>query len=638
MRLKLQLAFFSALISCFVVGCGGGGGGSGDGGGSTVGPPANNPPTANAGADLTVDEHTVVQITGLGSDVDGDPITYSWAQTSGPAVALSSTSSPDVSFDAPAVDIDVTDDVILSLTVADSKGATATDEVTIHIESKDFLLFEAWDDTGSFRELFKYSTNPSSIIKLSADLVVGGTVTNYTLSPDGRFVAYIADQDADSLFELFVAATDGSNVVKINSPVSSIAGGIQTFKWSPDSTKIIYLQKVDSDSIFEVYLADRGGLSAIRISGDASGIVERRSNISWSPDGRFIAHRVIGGNGFPGLWVEVYDTSAASPSSMRVSPLDPPENASMGLGAYIWSPSSEFLFLVGDMETLQSFELYTVRPDGSDHTKVSVPLGAKGSVDAAGWSPSSDSIAYIADAIGPSIRELFSVSPDGTNSVKVSTPQDPSGEVHEFRWAPDGSKIAYSGTQDALQVVELFTALPDGTDKAKINSQLVANGNVGKFVWSPDSVNLSFIADAIQDETFEIFVGNAFGTSTLQISGPLVAPATASFPFLYDGWAADGSKLLYLVTENGVNRRLMVSDSSGSNITRIADEIPAGQWISRGGLWSADGSRVAYTGGNDADIILFLHVVGPDGANNVNVSELTSPFLSVEYDSLAWSP
>ena len=46
--------------------------------------PVNNPPIADAGPDQTVREFSQVKLVGSGSDPDGDTITYSWSQTSGP--------------------------------------------------------------------------------------------------------------------------------------------------------------------------------------------------------------------------------------------------------------------------------------------------------------------------------------------------------------------------------------------------------------------------------------------------------------------------------------------------------------------------------------------------------------------------
>jgi hypothetical protein len=64
----------------------------------------NQPPTANAGLDQTVDPGVLVQLNGGAStDPEGVPLTYTWTQTAGPAVVLSDAASAMPSFTAPAV-------------------------------------------------------------------------------------------------------------------------------------------------------------------------------------------------------------------------------------------------------------------------------------------------------------------------------------------------------------------------------------------------------------------------------------------------------------------------------------------------------------------------------------------------------
>ena len=64
----------------------------------------NHRPVANAGPDQTRDEGTLVTLNGTASnDPDGDTIGYSWSQTAGPSVTLSSANSPTPSFTAPLV-------------------------------------------------------------------------------------------------------------------------------------------------------------------------------------------------------------------------------------------------------------------------------------------------------------------------------------------------------------------------------------------------------------------------------------------------------------------------------------------------------------------------------------------------------
>jgi hypothetical protein len=91
--------------------------------------PVNHPPTANAGADQTVSAGTAVTMQGLGSDPDGDALTYAWSQISGPTVSLTGAATSTARFTAPSVTATTT--LTFRLTVNDGKGGTATDDVNV---------------------------------------------------------------------------------------------------------------------------------------------------------------------------------------------------------------------------------------------------------------------------------------------------------------------------------------------------------------------------------------------------------------------------------------------------------------------------------------------------------------------------
>jgi glucose/arabinose dehydrogenase len=72
-------------------------------GSNTAGPPPNLPPTANAGADSSVNINAAVTLSGSGSDPEGAAITYQWTQIGGAVVSVSGASTPTLTFTAPAM-------------------------------------------------------------------------------------------------------------------------------------------------------------------------------------------------------------------------------------------------------------------------------------------------------------------------------------------------------------------------------------------------------------------------------------------------------------------------------------------------------------------------------------------------------
>jgi len=96
-------------------------------------PLANALPTANAGADQTVNENDRVTLSGSGVDSDGSIVSYRWQQVAGPPVVIANPALPDTTFVAPAVTANT--GITLQLTVTDDMGGSGSDELTIFVNS-----------------------------------------------------------------------------------------------------------------------------------------------------------------------------------------------------------------------------------------------------------------------------------------------------------------------------------------------------------------------------------------------------------------------------------------------------------------------------------------------------------------------
>ncbi|MFC5583813.1 choice-of-anchor D domain-containing protein [Nitratireductor kimnyeongensis] len=103
----------------------------------TVSAPGNTPPTANAGSDATVAAGASVSLDGAASSANdvGQSLTYSWVQTSGPAVALTNATNVSPSFTAPALAIGDADEVLVFELEVNDGFATATDSVNITVSA-----------------------------------------------------------------------------------------------------------------------------------------------------------------------------------------------------------------------------------------------------------------------------------------------------------------------------------------------------------------------------------------------------------------------------------------------------------------------------------------------------------------------
>jgi len=126
-RYKSILVLSASLL---LTACGGGGGSDST---SNPPPPTNRAPSANAGLNQSVDELSAVTLDGsTSSDPDaGTTLTYTWEQTVGATVTLSSTTASQPTFDAPDVTVTNTPETLtFRLTVSDG-SLTASDLVDI---------------------------------------------------------------------------------------------------------------------------------------------------------------------------------------------------------------------------------------------------------------------------------------------------------------------------------------------------------------------------------------------------------------------------------------------------------------------------------------------------------------------------
>jgi hypothetical protein len=93
----------------------------------------NDPPTADAGPDQTVNEEEVVMLNGSNStDPEGDRLFYRWKQVDGPSVTLSDPTAVKPKFNAPNVAPSGAA-LTFELTVNDSLGLKDTDEITVNV-------------------------------------------------------------------------------------------------------------------------------------------------------------------------------------------------------------------------------------------------------------------------------------------------------------------------------------------------------------------------------------------------------------------------------------------------------------------------------------------------------------------------
>jgi len=139
---------------------------------ATATPPPNQAPTANAGADMSVEVNKSIKITGIGTDPEGKTLTYKWTKGTtvlGTSAVLTYTPT-------------TLGDQVLTLTVTDNKGLTAIDTVKITAIS---------------------AANQAPAANAGADMSVevnkAITVTGSGTDPEGKTLTYKWTEEATQL-------------------------------------------------------------------------------------------------------------------------------------------------------------------------------------------------------------------------------------------------------------------------------------------------------------------------------------------------------------------------------------------------------------------------------------------------------
>jgi Tol biopolymer transport system component len=160
-------------------------------------------------------------------------------------------------------------DDVYGLYVVPSEGGTAvhlTGELVagrnIEPESIQFspddsqILYLADQDTNGVYELYVVPSEGGTSVKLNGQLVTGGDVERDgpQFSPDGSRVLYVADQDTNGVYELYIVPSEGGTPVKLNGQL--VTGGdveAESIQFSPDSSRVLYRADQDTNGVYELY-------------------------------------------------------------------------------------------------------------------------------------------------------------------------------------------------------------------------------------------------------------------------------------------------------------------------------------------------------------------------------------------------
>jgi hypothetical protein len=479
-----------------------------------------------------------------------------------------------------------------------------------------FVAYIADQNRDEVFELFVVELASLAVTQVSGTLVSGGDVLEFKWAPDSSRIAYLADEEANDVIELFSVQPDGSDKQKPAGNLGPLRDVID-FAWSPDSLRIAYLADQSIDDVFDLYSAIPDitpPLSGTKLS---SGLVPGREIIefAWAPDPlqpfnnriAFLADKVLDGV------YELFTVLLSGSGEILVS------SNFFAIGqkveTFAWAPDNSKIAFRADQEVSKDIvELFTTDPV----TPVNVNFA---------WAPGSTRISYIADQETDDIFELFTVLPDGSSNKKVSEDLATNEEVLDFAWAFDSSRIAYLSDPEIDSVYELFTADPDpfaGPDFTRVSLPLGAGQSVEDFIWSPSSFQVAYRADQATPDIIELFTVEPDGSNNRKVSDGL-GPDQNVEEF---EWAPDSLRIAYRADQDSND----VFELYTTNPFAVSDfvKVSADPLVDGGNVeefeWdpTINSSFLTYRADQDTIDVFELYNTEPD--NNTNVIKISGPF------------
>jgi Tol biopolymer transport system component len=370
---------------------------------------------------------------------------------------------------------------------------------------------------------------PGAPVKVNGTMVgtgtTGGDILSYQWSPNGRWLAYEADQDTDSMEELYVVDMSGATPgapVKVSGTMvgtGSLGGDITGYAWSPDSTRLAYRadQNVDNqDDLFVVDLSTGTPSAPVKVNGAFANASMDVNDFEWSPDGTRLAYDA---DQETYLMDELYLVifGATGPGTpINVSGLT---NVNSDVWDWRWSPNGLYLLFRADKDIIDADELYVVftgNPTPGAPVNITA-LPATGDVTGPtqyAWSPDSKWVAFVADKDTDAVNELYLVDLGGTTPsapIKASGTMVAGGAVvaGSILFSPTATGLVYEADQDTDAVEELYWVSLSGTTPAparKLSGTMLVASDSLTAKWFRDGTLLAYRTDAEADTVYELFM------------------------------------------------------------------------------------------------------------------------------------
>ena len=397
--------------------------------------------------------------------------------------------------------------------------------------------------------------------KVSGTLPDLGDVLDFKISPEGDYIVFTADQDAEGKNELFVVPRYGG--VEPRRLNGELVYGGKVEYWS------FQISNVTGRA---VYLADQQEIGEVEL----------------------YSVPLTGGD-----WIKLNDTLLYGGD----------------VNAFLISPDGQYVVYWADQEVDGVYELYSVPIAGGV-----VPIKLNGTLQPGSYvgnnfqiSPSNAWVVYQAEQDTPGVPELYRVAIGGGTSTRLNTGTLAGRQVFDFKITPNSAGVVFRCSPGTGQMELYSKYINQAGGPYKLSNIAVASGVVGLFDITPNSLGVVYSANQEVVGLSELYSNSILGgtVNMHKLSGTL----PEGFNIVSDFQITSNSAgVVYKITSDVFTdmQELYANYITGGVPVKLTSTLPANLWVDQYALANND-ARVVYKTGSHVGAEVGLYSVPTTG-------------------------
>lgn len=553
-----------------------------------------------------------------------------WQQTGGTDYGWT-VDEGSVSLTIPTLPIGYSETVSFDITATTREGEVSQDTLNVTVRSNDRVLYLVKDDNTGNNSLWVYNAETGTNLQLSG----GGdftSVVDFTLSPDGSYIAYKADEDVDNRTELWVVPVTGGDSQRANADFLQVGADVSKFVWMNDSSGLIYRIDDAVDGQYQMFHFNLEDDAITRMSQD---LVDGGSvlKMSLAPDDSAVAY--VADAELDGTY-EAYAVDLATQVRSKL-------NGTLIAGGDVstslyWAPDASRIAFLADSQADGDFNLYGVDPDGTDRVMLNGELVAGGDVTTVAWLADSSGVLFRSDDQVNSEYNLYHALADGSDLIQINDTLVGSGAISTYTLNADQTHVLYRGDVNTDGMYELYSANLNGGERVRLNDTLDAGEDVFNAWWVGSSNTIVYRADSDVDGRYELYAVHRDGSDRRKISKEVGEADNANMSVNSQvRFSSDGTQVLYIADQyiDGIHT-LFRADLQLDTVNDILQGVSAQADVEDYDL-SPDNSTVLSRLEMPSTAV-DLMLSAPDGSNNLKVNNSENNADYVDVGLALWSP